>query len=195
MTFCEKFNELIHDKRLTLNQISNDTKIPLETLKMYQDGIKKPNETDLNRLAVFFGIEVEDFKVQEIENNKIINPKYNLANVIMTILTFAIPFVFIIIGFINFYLIKDNSLKEIPLSIVTSSLYYENYVGVIAYTFSILNILTSLFVLIIDLLLYKKIIKIKINVLLVARIINYTIFIITIFLIFFAINLSFYYAA
>ncbi len=195
MTFCEKFNELIHDKRLTLNQISNDTKIPLETLKMYQDGIKKPNETDLNRLAVFFGIEVEDFKVQEIENNKIINPKYNLANVIMTILTFAIPFVFIIIGFINFYLIKDNSLKEIPLSIVTSSLYYENYVGVIAYTFSILNILTSLFVLILDFLMFIKIIKIKINVLLVARIINYTIFIITIFLIFFAINLSFYYAA
>lgn len=195
MTFCEKFNELIHDKRLTLNQISNDTKIPLEILKMYQNGIKKPNETDLNRLAVFFDIEVEDFKVQEIEDNKIINPKYNLANVIMTILTFAIPFVFIIIGFINFYLINDNSLKEIPLSIVTSSLYYENYVGVIAYTFSILNILTSLFVLIIDLLLYKKIIKIKINVLLVARIVNYTIFIITIFLIFFAINLSFYYAA
>lgn len=195
MTFCEKFNELIHDKRLTLNQISNDTKIPLETLKMYQDGIKKPNETDLNRLAVFFDIEVEDFKVQEIEDNKIINPKYNLANMIMTILTFAIPFVFIIIGFINFYLIKDNSLKEIPLSIVTSSLYYENYVGVIAYTFSILNILTSLFALIIDLLLYKKIIKIKIDVLLVARIVNYTIFIITIFLIFFAINLSFYYAA
>lgn len=195
MTFCEKFNELIHDKRLTLNQISNDTKIPLETLKMYQDGIKKPNETDLNRLAAFFGIEVEDFKVQEIENNKIINPKYNLANVIMTILTFAIPFVFIIIGFINFYLIKDNSLKEIPLSIVTSSLYYENYVGVIAYTFSILNILTSLFVLILDFLMFIKIIKIKINVLLVARIINYTIFIITIFLIFFAINLSFYYAA
>lgn len=195
MTFCEKFNELIHDKRLTLNQISNDTKIPLETLKMYQDGIKNPNNSDLNRLAVFFDIEVEDFKTQEIEDNKIVNPKYTLANVIMTALTFAISFVFIIIGFIDFYLIKNNSLKEIPLSIVTSSLYYENYVGVIAYTFSILNILTSLFVLILDFLMFKKIIKIKINVLLVARIVNYTIFIITIFLIFFAINLSFYYAA
>ncbi len=195
MTFCEKFNELIHDKRLTLNQISNDTKIPLETLKMYQDGIKNPNNSDLNRLAVFFDIEVEDFKTQEIEDNKIVNPKYTLANVIMTALTFAISFVFIIIGFIDFYLIKDNSLKEIPLSIVTSSLYYENYVGVIAYAFSILNILSSLFVLIIDFLMFKKIIKIKINLLLVARIVNYTIFIITIFLIFFAINLSFYYAA
>lgn len=195
MTFCEKFNELIHDKRLTLNQISNDTKIPLETLKMYQDGIKNPNNSDLNRLAVFFDIEVEDFKTQEIEDNKIVNPKYTLANVIMAALTFAISFVFIIIGFIDFYLIKDNSLKEIPLSIVTSSLYYENYVGVIACAFSILNILSSLFVLILDFLMFKKIIKIKINVLLVARIVNYTIFIITIFLIFFAINLSFYYAA
>lgn len=195
MTFCEKFNELIHDKRLTLNQISNDTKIPLETLKMYQDGIKNPNNSDLNRLAVFFDIEVEDFKTQEIEDNKIVNPKYTLANVIMTALTFAISFVFIIIGFIDFYLIKDNSLKEIPLSVVTSSLYYENYVGVIAYAFSILNILSSLFVLIIDFLMFKKIIKIKINVLLVARIVNYIVFIITIFLIFFAINLSFYYAA
>lgn len=199
MKFANILNGLIYEKRITINQISQDTSISVEVLKAYCNDKLEPTSEDIKTLSNYFKIDLLALiNTKEVEEeDKIISNKYLLLNRILIGIIFGLCFVFVILLYADMFDYVLPSYVTIKTSVI-NILNNEDYIlGSFSVAFLIINALICLALGTLDVLNTKKILKIDLkiynNIILWTRTANYILFIVNIFLVFFAFNYCFYF--
>lgn len=199
MKFANILNEIIYEKRITINQISQDTNISVEVLKNYSNDKLEPTNEDIKTLSNYFKVDLLTLiNTKEVEEeDKIISNKYLLLNRILIGIIFGLCFIFVILLYANMFDYVLPSYVTIKSCVVNILNYENNFLGSFAVSFLIINALICLALGTLDVLNVKKILKIDLkiynNIVLWTRTANYLLFIVNMFLVFFAFNYCFYF--
>ncbi len=188
MEFKDAFDKLLSESRLSLKQVSNDTNIDVNLLKLYLNGDAKPDSTDKKIIANYFKVDIDELLKQELKSeDKISDPKYLNVNRILTFVILCITFIYLIIAYIDIFEYQETSIDIIPISIIGAGELEENYVGITTFYTCLVNVILSTTITLLD---YLKV-KIHPKIIPNLRITNYLLFIVNLFLIFFSFVLTF----
>lgn len=199
MKFANILNGIIYEKRITINQISQDTSISVEVLKAYCNDKLEPTSEDIKTLSNYFKIDLLALiNTKEVEEeDKIISNKYLLLNRILIGIIFGLCFVFVILLYADMFDYVLPSYVTIKTSVINILNNEDYFLGSFSVAFLIINALICLVLGTLDVLNAKKILKIDLkiynNIILWTRTANYILFIVNIFLVFFAFNYCFYF--
>lgn len=199
MKFANILNGIIYEKRITINQISQDTSISVEVLKAYCNDKLEPTSEDIKTLSNYFKIDLLALiNTKEVEEeDKIISDRYLLLNRILIGIIFGLCFVFVILLYADMFDYVLPSYVTIKTSVINILNNEDYFLGSFSVAFLIINALICLVLGTLDVLNVKKILKIDLkiynNIILWTRTANYILFIVNIFLVFFAFNYCFYF--
>lgn len=148
--FCDKLKELRKEKNLTQEELAKKVFISRSLIAKYETGVSYPNKENLEKLALFFNVEINDLidtneTTLEVINSKNISDRVNcvclLTSAIFSLLMAIFIFIPVFQGKRYVYLEGENNrvVEHYLASIFTGTYNYGSYLWLILLFTSIIT--------------------------------------------------------
>lgn len=150
--FCDKLKELRKEKDLTQEELAKKVFISRSLIAKYETGASYPSKENLEKLAVFFDVEVNDLidtneTTLEVINNKSISEKINFVCLLITAIISGFISIFVFIPVFKYakYIYPIEPGEIMPKreyywdSIFTRTYNDGNYLGLILFFVAIIT--------------------------------------------------------
>ena len=147
--FCDKLKMLRKEKGLTQEELAKGVYVSRSLIAKYETGAAYPNKENLEKLALFFGVKIEDMienseTTLEVVNSKNIASKLNHICLMTTTILSALISICVFIPFFQgkryLYPVEIGEMPELEYfraSIFSGTYNYGNYIGLILFFVSI----------------------------------------------------------
>lgn len=147
--FCDKLKMLRKEKGLTQEELAKAIYVSRSVIAKYETNATYPNKENLEKLALFFGVKIEDMienseTTLEVVNSKNIGSKLNHICLMITTILSALISICVYIPFFQgkrySYPVEIGEAPELEYfqaSIFSGTYNYGNYIGLILFFVSI----------------------------------------------------------
>lgn len=147
--FCDKLKMLRKEKGLTQEELAKGVYVSRSLIAKYETGAAYPNKENIEKLALFFGVKIEDMienseTTLEVVNCKNIGSKLNHICLMTTTILSALISICVFIPFFQgkryLYPVEIGEAPELEYfraSIFSGTYNYGNYIGLILFFVSI----------------------------------------------------------